>query len=84
MILKRAKLRVCQETIYRYIYFKDGMRNDLWWYLPRHRVARRSRLTRRRRELTFHRDVSILFRPDDVAHRRKFGHWEGDLMLFKQ
>lgn len=22
--------------------------------------------------------------PDDVAHRRQFGHWEGDLMLFKQ
>ena len=21
---------------------------------------------------------------DDVAHRRQFGHWEGDLMLFKQ
>lgn len=60
------------------------MRNDLWWYLPTHRVARRPRRTRRRREPKFHRDVSILFRPDDVAHRRQFGHWEGDLMLFKQ
>ncbi|MDB2408123.1 IS30 family transposase, partial [Jannaschia sp.] len=29
-------------------------------------------------------DVSILFRPDTVAHRREFGHWEGDLMLFEQ
>jgi hypothetical protein len=35
----RAKRRVYQETIYRYIYSK--------------------------------RDVSILFRPDDVAHRRE-------------
>ena len=26
MIQERAKLRVCQETIYRYIYSKDGMR----------------------------------------------------------
>ena len=39
---------------------------------------------RKRREPKFHRDVSILFRPDDVAHRRQSGHWEGDLMLFKQ
>ena len=38
----------------------------------------------RRQEPKFDRDVSILFRPDDVAHRRQFGHWEGDLMLFKQ
>jgi len=25
-----------------------------------------------------------LFRPETVAHRTQFGHWEGDLMLFKQ
>ena len=84
MIHERAPLRVCQETIYRYIYSKEGQREDLWWYLPTHRVARRPRRTRRRREPKFHRDVSILFRPDDVAHRRQFGHWEADLMLFKQ
>ena len=74
MIQEQAPQRVCQETIYRYIYSKDGMRDDLWWYLPTHRVARRPRRTRRRREPKFHRDVSILFRPDDVAHRRQFGH----------
>ena len=34
MMHERAKPRVCQETIYRYIYSKDGMRDDLWWYLP--------------------------------------------------
>ena len=84
MIHERVPFRVCQETIYRYIYSKEGQREDLWWYLPTHRVARRPRRTRRRREPKFHRDVSILFRPDDVAHRRQFGHWEADLMLFKQ
>ena len=84
MIHEGAKPRVCQETIYRYIYSKEGQRDDLWWYLPTHRVARRPRRTRRRREPKFHRDVSILFRPDDVAHCRQFGHWEADLMLFKQ
>ena len=50
MIQERAKLRVCQETIYRYIYSKEAMREDLWWYLPTHRVARRPRRTRKRRE----------------------------------
>lgn len=84
MIHEGARLRVCQETIYRYIYFNEGMAQELWWYLPTHRAARRPRRARKRQKSKFHRDVSILFRPDDVAHRRQFGHWEADLMLFKQ
>lgn len=74
MIHEKAPLRVCQETIYRYIYSKDGMADELWWYLPTHRKARRPRRARKRLPPKFHRDVSILFRPDDVAHRRQFGH----------
>lgn len=84
MIFERAKTRVCQETIYRYIYSSEGMAQELWWYLPEHRKARRPRRARKRQAPKFDRDVSILFRPDDIAHRRQFGHWEADLMLFKQ
>jgi IS30 family transposase len=84
MIFKGLSLRVCQETIYRYIYSKEGMDQELWWCLPEHRKARRPRRARKRQKPKFDRDVSILFRPDAVAHRRQFGHWEGDLMLFKQ
>jgi transposase, IS30 family len=46
--------------------------------------ARRPRRARKRNKPKFDRDVSILFRPDDVAHRRQFGHWEADLLSFKQ
>lgn len=84
MIHEGAKLRVCQETIYQYIYSKEGMAQELWWYLPEHRKFRRPRRARKRQAPKFDRDVSILFRPDDVAHRRQFGHWEADLILFKQ
>ncbi|WP_171212856.1 IS30 family transposase [Ruegeria sp. HKCCA5426] len=84
MIYEGARLRVCQETIYRYIYSREGMADELWWYLPEHRMYRRPRRARKRFPPKFDRDVSILFRPDDVAHRRQFGYWEGDLMLFKQ
>lgn len=84
MIHENAPVRVCQETIYRHIYSKEGLRDELWWYLPTHRVARRPRRTRKKHPPKFHRDVSILFRPDDVAHRRQFGHWEVDSMLFEQ
>ena len=84
MIYEVDKLRVCQETIYRYIYSKEGMDQELWWYLPLHRKNRTPRRARKRQKPKFDRDVSILFRPDDVAHRRQFGHWEADLMLFEQ
>ena len=47
-------------------------------------MSRKPRKARKKHPPKFHRDVSILFRPDDVAHRRQFGHWEGDLMLFEQ
>lgn len=74
MIFEGASLRVCQETIYRYIYSKEGMAQELWWYLPLHRKNRTPRRARKRQKSKFDRDVSILFRPDDVAHRRQFGH----------
>ena len=76
--------RVCQETIYKFIYSNEGKKVDLWWYLPRHRKNRTPRRARKRLPVKFHREVSILFRPDAVAHRREFDHWEADLMLFKQ
>lgn len=78
-VLKRHK-----STIYRYIYSKEGMAQALWWNLPELRKSLRPRRARKRQAPKFDRDVSILFRPDDVAHRHQFGHWEGDLMLFKQ
>lgn len=37
-----APVRVCQETIYRFVYSKEGMKEDLWWYLPEHRRKRAS------------------------------------------
>ena len=84
MRLEKARPRVCQETIYRHVYSKDGMRSELWWHLPNHRMSRRPRRARKRRASNFAREVSILFRPEAVAHRTEFGHWEGDLVLFQQ
>ena len=33
MILDQSSPWVCQETIYRYVYSKEGKRDDLWWYI---------------------------------------------------
>ena len=63
MIHDRVAIRVCQETIYRYVYSKEGQEKELWWYLPRHRKNRIPRRARKRQKPKFDRDVSILFRP---------------------
>lgn len=75
---------VCQETIYRHVYSREGMREELWWHLPTHRMSRRPRRARKRLPPKFGPELSILFRPEAVAHRTEFGHWEGDLVLFQQ
>ena len=82
--LEGARPRVCQETIYRHVYSREGVREELWWHLPNHRMARRPRRARKRLQPKFGRELSILFRPEAVAHRTEFGHWEGDLVLFQQ
>lgn len=81
---ERAPLRVCQETIYRHIYSDEGRRGALWRHLPSGRRRRRGYRLRKRPPPKFAPELSILFRPDVIAHRREFGHWEADLVLFRQ
>jgi IS30 family transposase len=84
VFLEHTLLRVCHETIFRYAYSMKGHEKELRKYLPLHKNNWIPRRTRKRQKPNFVRDVSISLRPDDVTHRRQFGHWEGDLMLFKQ
>lgn len=75
---------VSHETIYRYAHSKDGREMDLWRFLPEQRRRRRPRYARRRHGRRFGPEVSILMRPDSVAKRKQFGHWECDLIQFRK
>ena len=79
-----APRRVCQETIYQHIYSDGGRRGELWRRLPSGRRRRRGYRLRKRPPPRFAPELSILFRPDVIAHRKQFGHWEADLVLFRQ
>ena len=50
-------------------------------HLPEHRVRRRPRHARRKHGQRFSPELNILRRPDVVADRQQFGHWECDLVL---
>jgi IS30 family transposase len=82
--LERHPISVSHETIYKFAYSPDGHAIKLWRHLPEHRARRRPRHARRRHGRRFSPEVNILFRPDVVAERKQFGHWECDLIQFRK
>lgn len=84
MRLEQHPVSVSHETIYQFVYSADGRQEGLWKYLPERRVKRRPRYARRRHGRRFPPELSILHRPDMVARRKQFGHWECDLIQFRK
>ncbi|MBX4470424.1 IS30 family transposase, partial [Streptococcus pneumoniae] len=84
MQLEQHPICVSHETIYKLAYSPDGHAIKLWRHLPEHRARRRPRHARRRHGRRFSPDVNILHRPDVVATRKQFGHWECDLIQFRK
>lgn len=84
MKLEAHPISVSYETIYRYAYSKEGRAEEFFRHLPEHRRRRRPRNMRRRHGQRFSSEMSILHRPDSVRHRRQFGHWECDLVMFRK
>jgi len=84
MQLERHPISVSHETIYQFVYSVDGRKEGLWKYLPEHRARRRPRHARRHHGRRFPPELSILHRPDMIARRKQFGHWECDLIQFRK
>lgn len=79
-----APQRLCHETIYRFVYGPMGQSEELARHLPRRRRRRRPRFARKPRSPVFPEHVAIRHRPEAVADRTEFGHWEADLMMFRR
>jgi IS30 family transposase len=84
LLFEGHPIRVSHETIYAYVYSREGQSEMLARYLPDRRKQRRPRYARRPRGLVFPPDRAIRNRPDDVNARATFGNWEGDLMIFRR
>lgn len=81
---KGAGMSVCHETIYAYVYSREGQTEELARYLPERRRKRRPRHARKPRGNVFPLETSIHERPDEINDRSQFGNWEGDLMIFER
>ena len=78
MRLERHPIRVSHETIYRFAYSKDGRAEAFYRHLPEHRKRRRPRGCRRHYRTQIFDSQSLSRRPERVAERGEFGHWECD------
>ncbi|WP_171169620.1 IS30 family transposase [Ruegeria sp. HKCCA0370] len=84
MRLERHPIRVSHETIYRFAYSKDGRDEQFYRHLPEHRKRRRPRGYRRHHRTQIFDSQSLSRRPERIAQRTEFGHWECDLMMFRK
>ena len=71
-----ARQRLCHETIYRFVHGPRGQSEELARYLPERRRRRRPRLARKPRSAVFPDHAAIRHRPQAIAQRGEFGHWE--------
>jgi IS30 family transposase len=83
--LRRADdRRLCHETIYQFVYGPEGRTLELHRYLLRARRQRRRRFGRKPRSRKIPAERSIACRPTNIGYREEIGHWEGDLLIFRQ
>src|SRR3954447_13075214 len=81
---EQGRASVCHETIYRHVYGPEGREDGLYRHLPKARRRRGSRYGRRPRSASIPRERWIENRPVEVGDRETFGHWEGDLLIFRR
>ena len=74
-------MRISHETIYRWVALDAGQGGTLYQHLRRRRKYRRRQKRYGAGRRFIPGRVGIEERPDDVAHRLRFGDWEGDLVL---
>jgi IS30 family transposase len=74
---------ISHETIYAYIYSKNGCERGIYLTLQKRRKKRKARsIGKIKKSICIPNRVSIHNRPPEINERISYGHWEGDLMLF--
>lgn len=68
------------ETIYQFIYSKEGVKRNISEYLTRHHYRRRKWHSRYLYRRGISQRVSIRLRPKEIEKRKSFGHWEADVV----
>lgn len=82
--LKLAKKEhtISHESIYYYIYNKEGRYEKLYQYLRQAQPKRHKLRSRKKCKLGITERISIHDRPECIDERKRYGDWESDSMIF--
>lgn len=78
------KQTISHESIYHYIYNKDGRYEGLYKYLQQGKVKRQKRYSRKNSKLRIPERKSIHNRPKYIDERKRYGDWESDSVIFSK
>ncbi len=78
------KQTISHESIYHYIYNKDGRYEGLYKYLRQGKTKRQKKHTRKSGKLRIPERKSIHQRPEVVGARIRYGDWESDSVIFSK
>jgi len=76
------KHTISHESIYHYIYNKDGKQEKLYQYLRQAQPKRQRLYSRKKGKLSITERISIHQRPKVVGERSRYGDWESDSVIF--
>ncbi len=79
-----GKSVISHETIYQFIYSKEGKKLNLYKHLRRKKKPYRQAFFSRKKRVIIKEKVSIHRRHESINDRSEFGHWETDLMIFSK
>lgn len=80
----RANETISHESIYHYIYERDGRYEHLYQHLRQAQPKRRKKKGRRWCTLPMPERKSIHERPVYIAERKRYGDWESDSVIFSK
>lgn len=78
------KQTISHESIYHYIYNKDGRFEGLYQYLRQGKSKRQKRGSRKNGNLRIPERKSIHERPNYIDERKRYGDWESDSVIFSK
>lgn len=84
MRVEKRKQTISHESIYNYVYNRDGRYEGLYRYLPQGRSKRHKLYSRKKSKLSIPERVSIHQRPVYIDERKRYGDWESDSMIFSK
>jgi IS30 family transposase len=80
----KAKHTISHESIYHYIYNKDGRYERLYQYLRQAQPKRHKLYSRKKCKLRIPERISIHLRPTHINERDRYGDWESDSVIFSK